>query len=101
MGPANDLAEIDDSDPAADDSHSEKGSKEGQRDESPPPRGPVVVVDSLSTQVKKQDVPASTVGSALRRNADGSVAKARIVRKKGKGVRVCHFPPFVLSEIVT
>jgi hypothetical protein len=100
VGPADDVAETDDSDAAADDSHSEKGSEEGQRDESPP-RGPVVVVDSLSTQVKKQDVPASTVGSALRRNADGSVAKARIVRKKGKGIRVCRFPPFVLSEIVT
>jgi ATP-dependent RNA helicase DHX37/DHR1 len=48
-------------------------------------------VDSLSTTIKKQDVPASTVGSALQRNADGSVAKARIVKKKGKGTRVRLF----------
>ena len=48
-------------------------------------------MDSLSTEIKKQEVPASNVGSALRRNADGSVAKARIVKKKRKGTRVCLF----------
>ncbi|KAH9065425.1 P-loop containing nucleoside triphosphate hydrolase protein [Lactarius vividus] len=80
-----DVAESDDSDEAADDFHSEKDSKEGQGDAQP--RGPVVVVDSLSTTTKKQEVPTPTVGSALRRNADGSVAKARIMKKKGKGTR--------------
>ncbi|KAH9179227.1 P-loop containing nucleoside triphosphate hydrolase protein [Lactarius sanguifluus] len=80
-----DVAESDGSDEAADDFHSEKDSKEGQGDV--PPRGPVVVVDSLSTTTEKQEVPASAVGSALRRNADGSVTKARIMKKKGKGTR--------------
>ena len=84
-----DVAESDGSDGAADDSRSEIFSKEGQGDGSP--RGPVVVVDSLSTTMKKPEVPASTVGSALQRNADGSIAKARIVKKKGKGTRVRLF----------
>lgn len=92
--------ESDDSDAADDDSHLEKDSRGGQRDESPP-GGPVVVVDSLSTEIKKQEVPASTVGSALRRNADGSVVKARIMKKKGKGTRVCLIFLLFLGAIVT
>lgn len=84
-----DIAESDGSDGSADDSHSENFSKEGQGDASP--RGPVVVVDSLSATMKKQEMLAPTVGSALKRNADGSIAKARIVKKKGKGTRVRLF----------
>ncbi|KAI9465501.1 P-loop containing nucleoside triphosphate hydrolase protein [Lactarius psammicola] len=87
-----DIAESDSGDGAADDSHSEEDSKEGQVDASP--RRPVIVVDSLSTTMKKQEVPASTVGSALQRNADGSIAKARVVKKKGKGGNEHHQQPY-------
>ena len=98
-GPFNDVTESDDSDAAADDPHSEKNSSGGQRDEFAP-RGPVVVVGSHSTEIKKQEVPASTIGSALQRNADGSIVEARIIKKKGKGTRVCPFF-FVLAALVT
>ena len=98
-GPFDDVSESEDSDAAADDHHSETDSREAQRDESTP-QGPVGVVGSLSTEIKKQEVPASTIGSALRRNADGSVVEARIMKKKGKGARVCLFF-FVLAALVT
>jgi len=50
-------------------------------------RDQVVVVDSTSTSTQKQDVPASiVVGGALQRNADGSIAKPRIMKKKGTSV---------------
>ncbi|KAI9443209.1 P-loop containing nucleoside triphosphate hydrolase protein [Lactarius indigo] len=96
-----DVAESDGSDGAADDFHSKRDSIEGRGDT--PPRGPVVVVDSLSTATKKQEMPTSTVGSALRRNADGSVAKVRIVKKKGKGTRTIlqrwkRAPPTTLTS---
>jgi hypothetical protein len=90
VGPLDDVTESDYSDAVAAGPHSEKDSRGGQRDDSPT-RGPVVVVDSLSTEIKKQEVPAATVGDALRRNADGSIVKARIMKKKGKGARVCLF----------
>lgn len=86
VGPLDDVTESDYSDAVAAGPHSEKDSRGGQRDDSPT-RGPVVVVDSLSTEIKKQEVPAATVGDALRRNADGSIVKARIMKKKGKGAR--------------
>lgn len=51
------------------------------------PQGQVVIVDSASTTTRKQDVPADVVvGSALRRNADGSTVKPRIMKKKGSSV---------------
>jgi ATP-dependent RNA helicase DHX37/DHR1 len=54
----------------------------------------VVVIDSTSTPTQKQDVPASiVVGGALQRNADGSIAKPRIMKKKGTSVR--HVSPFL------
>jgi ATP-dependent RNA helicase DHX37/DHR1 len=47
----------------------------------------VVVVDSTSTAARKQDVLADIiVGGALQRNADGSIAKPRIMKKKGTSV---------------
>ena len=49
----------------------------------------VVVVDSTSTATRKQDVPADiVVGGALQRNADGSIAKPRIMKKKSTSVCV-------------
>ena len=46
-----------------------------------------VVVDSTSTATRKQDVPADiVVGGALQRNADGSIAKPRIMKKKSTSV---------------
>lgn len=51
------------------------------------PRGPIVIVDSAPTALRKQDMPADVVvGSALQRNADGTVVKPRIMKKKGTGV---------------
>ncbi len=91
---AGDFADVTESDGggdgAADDYHSDKDAKEDQGSASSS-RGPAVVVASLSTSTRKQEVPTSTVGSALRRNADGSLAKARIAKKKEKGTGVSLF----------
>jgi ATP-dependent RNA helicase DHX37/DHR1 len=56
-------------------------------------RDQVVVVDSTSTSTatRKQDVPADIiVGGALQRNADGSIAKPRIMKKS---TSVCLVSP--------
>jgi ATP-dependent RNA helicase DHX37/DHR1 len=53
------------------------------------PRGPVVIVNSTSTTTRKQDLRGDVVvGSALQRNADGSIVKPRIMKKKGTAVRL-------------
>ena len=59
------------------------------------PQDQVVVVDSTSTATRKQDVPADiVVGGALQRNADGSITKPRIMKKKSVGV--CLVSPLVV-----
>ena len=56
-------------------------------DEGSSARDRVVVVDSTSTATRKQDMPADiVVGGALQRNADGSIAKPRIMKKKSTSV---------------
>ena len=58
---------------------------------------PVVIVDSgFSTTVQppeEEEVPMiptpTVVGSALKRNADGTVAAPRISKRKPKGAKVC------------
>jgi ATP-dependent RNA helicase DHX37/DHR1 len=60
-------------------------------------RDQVVLVDLTSTPTRKQDVPADiVVGGALQRNADGSVAKPRIMKKKGTSV--CLVSPLLLCN---
>jgi ATP-dependent RNA helicase DHX37/DHR1 len=62
------------------------------------PLGQVVVVDSASTTARKRDVPDDVVvGSALQRNADGSIVKPRIVKKKGTSVCLL-FRGVILTE---
>lgn len=50
---------------------------------------PVVIVDSAVTTPAEQTAQSSTaVGSALQRNADGSVVTPRILKRKDKGRKV-------------
>ncbi|KAI0061700.1 P-loop containing nucleoside triphosphate hydrolase protein [Artomyces pyxidatus] len=50
---------------------------------------PIVIVDSTTTVYMKPEpnAPPATVGSALQRNADGSVVTPRILKRKEKGKR--------------
>ncbi len=59
-----------------------------QDSEGTSPRDQVAVVDSVSTTAtRKRDVPADVVvGSALQRNADGSIVKPRTMRRRSTGV---------------
>lgn len=52
---------------------------------------PVVIVDSavIAPVAEQADKSGGTVGSALQRNADGTVVAPRILKKKGKGQKVC------------
>jgi ATP-dependent RNA helicase DHX37/DHR1 len=83
-----DTAESDGVDEVVDDAqdvHSEGDTI--QDDEGTSARAQVVVVDSTSTATRRQDVPADiVVGGALQRNADGSIAKPRIMKKKSTSV---------------
>jgi len=64
-----------------------------QDDEDTSPRDQVVVVDSTSAVTRKQDVPTDiVVGGALQRNADGSIAKPRIMKKS---TTVCFVSPLL------
>ena len=64
-----------------------------QDGENTSPRGRVVVVHSISTATRKRDVRDDVVvGSALQRNADGSIVKPRIMKKKGTAVRFVSPP---------
>lgn len=51
---------------------------------------PVVVVDSVPTASAAEQAaqPTVAVGSALQRNADGSVVAPRVLKKKEKGKKV-------------
>jgi len=82
-----DTAESDGDDEAdAQDVHSE-GDAIQDDDEGTSALDQVIVVDSTSTATRKQDVPADiVVGAALQRNADGSIAKPRVMKKKGSSV---------------
>lgn len=56
---------------------------------------PVVIIDSavIAPAAEQADKSGGTVGSALQRNADGSVVAPRILKKKGKGQKVCSSYP--------
>ncbi|KAF8461309.1 P-loop containing nucleoside triphosphate hydrolase protein [Russula ochroleuca] len=79
------IAESDEDEEVVDktqDVHSERDTIEDGEGTSP--RGQVVIINSASTASRKQDVPADVVvGSALQRNADGTIVKPRIMKKKG------------------
>ncbi|KAI0269827.1 P-loop containing nucleoside triphosphate hydrolase protein [Gloeopeniophorella convolvens] len=52
------------------------------------PRNPLVIVDSAPAMTTKQTEPSAVaVGVALQRNADGSVVKPTIMKRKEKGAR--------------
>jgi ATP-dependent RNA helicase DHX37/DHR1 len=82
------IAESDEDEEVVDktqDVHSERDTIEDGEGTSP--RGQVVIINSASTASRKQDVPADVVvGSALQRNADGTIVKPRIMKKKGTSV---------------
>ena len=83
---AGDIAESDEGEEVL--NHSERDTT--QDGEGTSPRGPVVIVDPTSTATRKKDVPDdAVVGSALQRNANGSIVKPRIMKKKrGTTVRL-------------
>lgn len=70
------------------DIHSERG--EGrQGGEGASRRGQVVVVDSAPIATRREDAPADVViGGALQRNADGSIMKPRVMKKREKSASV-------------
>ena len=85
-----DIAESDEGEEVLD--HSERDTT--QDGEGTSPRGPVVIVDSTSTATRKKDVPDdAVVGSALQRNAHGSIVKPRIMKKRG--TTVCLLSPLL------
>jgi ATP-dependent RNA helicase DHX37/DHR1 len=94
-GHLTDTVESDGDDEVVDDTqdvHSEGNTI--QDDEDTSPRDQVVVVDSTSAVTRKQDVPADiVVGGALQRNADGSIAKPIIMKKKS--TTVCFVSPLL------
>lgn len=53
---------------------------------------PTVMVDTSSANIKPKELESSAVGSALRRNADGSVVQPR-VRQRTKSKQVCIVIP--------
>ena len=85
-----DIAESDEGEDVLDsvqDVHSERDMTQDGQGTSP--RGPVVIVDSTSTATRKKDVPDdAVVGSALQRNAVGSIMKPRIMKERGTTVRL-------------
>ena len=89
-----DIAESDEGEDVLDsvqDVHSERDMT--QDGESTSPRDRVVIINSTSTATRKQNVRDDVVvGSALQRNADGSIVKPRIMKKKGTAVRLVSPP---------
>jgi ATP-dependent RNA helicase DHX37/DHR1 len=64
---------------------------------------PVIVTDApLAAVPAKSNVPFSeiAVGSALKRNSDGSVVQPIVVQRKIKGKKVSALDKFILSRIV-
>ena len=70
---------------------------EDQRDgQDASPQRTTVVLDSAPIATRRQDVSADVViGSALQRNADGSIMEPRVMKKRDKSAGVCPVsPPF-------
>ena len=87
---AGDIAESDEGEEVLDNTQDLHTKRDTTQDgEGTSPRGPVVIVDPTSTATRKNDVAdEAVVGGALQRNADGSIVKPRIMKKRGTTVRL-------------
>jgi ATP-dependent RNA helicase DHX37/DHR1 len=100
-----DVAESDSDEEAVNDSHThsphaDSGGETIDDGAGASSQGQVVIVRTSPISTRKHDASASVhVGSALQRNADGSTVEPRIMKRKGKGTRVCAVSFHPLGDI--